>query len=85
MLHIIKIIFLSIGYYIDEPYPKIYLEKIPSIMLEYPSSKLNKQGLQSRNNLRYRTQPVTLTEIYETEEGNKIENSKQDESKEKKR
>lgn len=66
---------------IDERYPKSGLEKMPSIIFEFPRPKLNYQSVRSRHNLRFRTQPVTLTEIYETDEENKIENDNQQESK----
>ncbi|CAF1018800.1 unnamed protein product [Rotaria sordida] len=72
---------LNTEHFIDERYPTTYLDTIPSLMLEYPPSKLNTQPSRSRHSLRFRTQPVTLTEIYETEEENNIENDNQQESK----
>ncbi|CAF1024813.1 unnamed protein product [Rotaria sp. Silwood1] len=72
---------LNTEHFIDERYPKTYLDRIPSIMLEYPPSKLNNQPSRSRHSLRFRTQPVTLTEIHETDEENNIENDNQQELK----
>ncbi|CAF3316133.1 unnamed protein product [Rotaria socialis] len=68
-------------HFIDEHYPKTCLETIPSIILEHPRRKVNCQLSRSRHNLRFRTQPVTLAEIYETDEENKIENDNQQDSK----
>ncbi len=68
---------LSIEHFIDERYPKTSFEQIPSISVAYPSPKLNNQPLRSRHSLRFRTQPVTLTEIHETDEENQIANDNQ--------
>ncbi len=67
-------------HFVNERYPKTCLEDIPSIMLEYPPRKFGQQSSRSRHSLRCRTQPVTLTEINETDEENKTENNKQQES-----
>ena len=62
--------------FINERYPKTCLEDIPSVILEYPPRKLaENQSTRSRNSLRFRTQPVTLTEINETDEENKNDNN----------
>lgn len=58
----------------DELYPKTCLEQIPTIILKYPS---NTEPSRSRHSLRFRTQPVTLTEIHETDEENQIANDNQ--------
>lgn len=70
-------------HFFDEPYPKTYLEKLPSNMFEQPAAlpKLTNQTLRSRHNQRFRTQPITLTEICETDEENKIESDNKKESK----
>jgi hypothetical protein len=61
---------ISLGteHFMDERYPKTCLEQKPPVILEYPPPQLRSQPSRSRNSLRFRTQPVTLTEIYETEE-----------------
>ena len=60
---------------VNERYPKTCLEDIPSVILEYPPRKFGLQSSRSRHSLRFRTQPVTLTEINETDEENKNDNN----------
>lgn len=62
-------------HFVNERYPKTCLEDIPSIILEYPSRKLGVQSTRSRHSLRFRTQPVTLTEIHEHDDENKTDNN----------
>ncbi|CAF1042256.1 unnamed protein product [Adineta ricciae] len=64
---------LHIEHFTDERYPKTCLEQIPPIVLEYPPSRQASQPSRSRHSLRCRTQPVTLTEIDETDEENHLE------------
>ncbi|CAF0739944.1 unnamed protein product [Adineta steineri] len=52
-------------HFINERYPKTCFEDIPS--------KLGINSTRSRRSLRFHTQPVTLTEINETDEDNKNE------------
>lgn len=61
-------------HFVNERYPKTCFEDIPSVILEYPPPKVGAQLTRSHHSLRFRTQPVTLTEINETEEENKIDN-----------
>ncbi|CAF2584933.1 unnamed protein product [Rotaria sp. Silwood2] len=72
---------LNPEHFIDERYPKTYFDRIPSVTVKYPPTKLNNQTSRSRQSLRFRTQPVTLTEIYEADEENNIENDNQQDSK----
>ncbi|CAM2698892.1 unnamed protein product [Rotaria socialis] len=67
-------------HFVNERYPKTCLEDIPSIVLEYPPPKIGVKPTRSHHSLRFRTQPVTLTEINETEEDNKTDNDTQQES-----
>jgi hypothetical protein len=62
-------------HFINERYPKTCLEDIPSVVLKYPPRKFGIQSTRSRHSIRFRTQPVTLTEINETDEENKNENN----------
>lgn len=62
-------------HFVNERYPKTCLEDIPSIILEYPPRKFGNTSTRSRHSLRFRTQPVTLTEINETDEESKTENT----------
>lgn len=62
-------------HFVNERYPKTCLEDIPSIILEYPPRKVGHQPTRSRHSLRFRTQPVTLTEIHEHDDENKTDNS----------
>jgi hypothetical protein len=64
----------STEHFVNERYPKTCLEDIPSIMLEYPPPKVGIHSTRSRRSLHFHTQPVTLTEINETEEENKNDN-----------
>ncbi|CAF1065217.1 unnamed protein product [Rotaria sp. Silwood1] len=65
------------AHFVNERYPKTCLEDIPSIILEYPPPKLGNQLTRSHHSLRFRTQPVTLSEINETDEENKNDNDNQ--------
>jgi hypothetical protein len=67
-------------HFINERYPKTCLEDIPSIILEYPPRLFGGQPTRSRHSLRFRTQPVTLTEINEHDEENKTETDQEQES-----
>ena len=53
---------------VNEQYLKICVEDIPFVTLECPQSKYGVQQTRSRPSLRFRTQPITLTGIKETEE-----------------
>ena len=50
-------------------------ERYPKTCLENPSRKLGVQSTRSRHSLRFRTQPVTLTEIHEHDDENKTDNN----------
>ncbi|CAF1230090.1 unnamed protein product, partial [Didymodactylos carnosus] len=66
--------------HIDECYPtRNVTDKlmVPTV-LEYPSSKRRQQQSRSRNSLRHRTQPVTLTEISEVDEDGTCQQSTKD-------
>lgn len=71
----------STEYWIDEPYPKTCLQKFSSVMSEDPVDKFNHTPFRLRRSQRFRTQPVTLSEIHETDEENKIDNDNQQDSK----
>ncbi|UJR15318.1 hypothetical protein I4U23_002270 [Adineta vaga] len=69
---------LNIEHFTDERYPKTCFEQIPPILLEYPPSKQTHQTSRSRHSLRFRTQPVGLAEINETDEETYFENETND-------
>lgn len=64
--------------FVNERYPKTCFDAIPSVILEYPPPKVGIHTTRSRRSLHFHTQPVTLTEINETEEENKNDNNQQE-------
>ena len=59
--------------FVFERYPKTSFEEVQSVVSEHSLSKLDLPSNRARHHLRFRTQPITLTEINETDEENKAD------------
>lgn len=59
--------------FVFERYPKTSFEELQSVVSEHSLPKFDLASNRARHHLRFRTQPITLTEINETDEENKVD------------